>query len=337
MSLLPMRKLIILLSCILVSLVPAARAESIYSMILDGKLKEASDSLSSSSTASLRDGNRLFYLSLLESDGTKAAQLMEAALLASVAPVFREEIHYRLAQYYFAEGDMERLGRIVSDYRSMWENGRYLSDMLRFSVYVDQNAGAFEAAVRQVDRYLMLFPEGDPAQLGVIDKARVMMNFNKRVGSDKLLRKLARDKQGIGVPQALYLLALESVRTRRTDDAVFYYNLLREGYPSAVGLDALIDRMMDISTSESADDAAARLTGTFYSVQVGVFSEKDNAKRQADLFKTYGKKVEIKTKTISNIEYRVVYVGRFQSYDDAVKFKRRLEANHDAVYQVAAR
>ena len=163
------------------------------------------------------------------------------------------------------------------------------------------------------------------------------MNFNKRIGSDKLLRKLAREKRGVGVPQALYLLGLESVRAKRTDDAVFYYNLLREGYPSAVGLDALIDKMMDVSTSASADDAAARLTGTFYSVQVGVFSEKKNADKQAEVFKAYDRKVEIKTKTISNVKYRVVYVGRFQSYEDAVSFKKRLESNHDEVYQVVAR
>jgi len=332
-----MKKLLTLLVCTLLTLAAPTAAESIYSMIRSGKLQEATDSLSSSSTASLRDGNRLFYFSLLESDGAKSAQLMEASLQASVAPIFREEIYYRLAQYYFARGDIERLARNVRDYRSRWENGRYIREMLRFSVFIDQSSGAFEAAVRQVDRYLLMFSEGDASQLGVIDKARVMMNFNKRIGSDKLLRKLAREKQGVGVPQALYLLGLESVRAKRTDDAVFYYNLLREGYPSAVGLDALIDKMMDVSTSASADDAAARLTGTFYSVQVGVFSEKKNADKQAEVFKAYDRKVEIKTKTISNVKYRVVYVGRFQSYEDAVSFKKRLESNHDEVYQVVAR
>ncbi len=332
-----MKKLLTFLVCTLLALAAPTAAESIYSMIRSGKLQEATDSLSSSSTASLRDGNRLFYFSLLESDGAKSAQLMEASLQASVAPIFREEIYYRLAQYYFARGDIERLARNVRDYRSMWENGRYISEMLRFSVFVDQSSGAFEAAVRQVDRYLLMFSEGDASQLGVIDKARVMMNFNKRVGSDKLLRKLAREKQGIGLPQALYLLGLEALRTKRTDDAVFYYNLLREGYPSAVGLDALIDKMMDVSTSASADDAAARLTGTFYCVQVGVFSEKENADKQAEVFKAYDKKVEIKTKTISGVKYRVVYVGRFQSYEDAVSFKKRIESNHDEVYQVVAR
>ena len=332
-----MKKLLILLVCASLALAAPASAESIYSMIRSGKLQEAADSLSSSSTASLRDGNRLFYLSLLEPDGARSAQLMEASLQASVAPIFREEIYFRLAQYYFAVGNVDRLAQAVREYRSKWENGRYLGEILRYSVYVDQNSGAFEAAVRQADRYLLMFTEGDASQLGVIDKARVMMSFKKRVGSDKLLRKLAREKKGIGVPQALYLLALEAVRNKRTDDAVFYYNLLREGYPSAVGLDALIDRMMDVPTSGSADDEAARLTGTFYSIQVGVFSEKKNADRQADIFETYGKKVEVKTKTISKVKYRVVYVGRFQSYDDAVAFKKRLESNHDEVYQVVAR
>ena len=164
-----MKKLLTLLVCTLLTLAAPTAAESIYSMIRSGKLQEATDSLSSSSTASLRDGNRLFYFSLLESDGAKSAQLMEASLQASVAPIFREEIYYRLAQYYFARGDIERLARNVRDYRSRWENGRYISEMLRFSVFIDQSSGAFEAAVRQVDRYLLMFSEGDASQLGVID------------------------------------------------------------------------------------------------------------------------------------------------------------------------
>ena len=62
-----------------------------------GKLEEAADSLSGVSTASTRDGNKLFFLSLIEGSADRAAQLMEAALNTSVAAVYRQEIYYRLA------------------------------------------------------------------------------------------------------------------------------------------------------------------------------------------------------------------------------------------------
>lgn len=314
-----------------------AQADNIYSLIVNGNLKQASDSLSSASTASLRDGNRLFYLSLLESSADKSAQLMEAALNAAVAAAYREEIYFRLANYYFLKGDLKKLERIVNDYRALWEVGQYRGQMLRFSILVDQMAQAYESAVRQTDRYLLEYAEGDPAQWGIIDKARVMTNYQKRIGADKLLRKLSREKSGPGVPQALYMLARRAVENKRTDDAVFYYNILREGYPSAIGLDALVDNMATMLPPDTGDAAAEKLTGTYYSIQVGVFSQRDNAKQQAKIFSKYDQKVDIETKTISNVEYRVVYVGRFQNYDAAFKFKKMLEASHNEVFQVVAR
>ena len=59
-------------------------ADDIYSLISRGHLKEATEALSAVSTAMMRDGNTLFFQSLLETDAAKSADLMEAALRTSV-------------------------------------------------------------------------------------------------------------------------------------------------------------------------------------------------------------------------------------------------------------
>jgi hypothetical protein len=225
---------------------------------------------------------------------------------------------------------------MVNQYHTRWENGQYDSEMLRFSILVDQMAQAHESAVSQADLYLKEYADGNPAQWGIIDKARVMQAFGKEIAASKLLEKLAREKSGPGIPQALYLLTMDAVKDQRADDAVFYYNILREGYPSAVGLDALMQKMAAMSVADT-DDAAEKRTGTYYSVQVGVFSQSDNAKQQAKIFGKYDQKVDIETKTISGKQYRVVYIGRFPTYEAAHKFKETLEANHNEVFQVVAR
>ncbi len=332
-----MKKALFLITSVALALSTSCRADIIYSLITKGDLDQARDSLSSTSTASLRDGNRLFYLSLLEPSADKTAQLMEAALNASVSAAYREEIYLRLAQYYFVQGDLKKLERAVNDYRALWEAGKYRREILRLSILVDEMVPAYESAVRQADRYLLEYSEGDPAQWGIIDKARVMLEYRKQIGATKLLRKLSREKSGPGVPQALYMLVDGAVKNKRTDDAVFYYNILREGYPSAVGLDALVEEMAGMSSLDADDAEAEKLTGTFYSVQVGVFSKKENAKRQAKIFSRYDQKVEVKTKTISNKKYRVVYVGHFQTYDAALQFKKMLETGHNEVFQIVAR
>ncbi len=316
-----------------VSVYPAG----IYSLIQEGRIAEARDSLSSLSTASTRGGNRLFYQALLERDAREAAALLEAALNASVDADYRQEIHLRLAQYYYLAHRLDKLQKVIIDYKVTWPDGEYTDLMIRYSVLVDQEAGQYESALRQVDQYLLQHTADDDAQWGQLDKARVLRRHGKEIGADKLLRELSRAKSGPGVAPALYLLTIDAVKNRNSDDAVFYYNLLREGYPAAIGLNALVDRMAVLSSDFGQDREADRLTGTFYSVQVGVFADHGNAKDMAGRFKKHGYEVDIRDKRISNVTYNVVYVGRFPSFNEAAACKTRLEAEHQEAFQVVAR
>ncbi len=312
-------------------------AENIYSLIKKGQLKEATDSLSRIATAATRDGNTLFFQSLIEPDAANAARMMETALNSSVAVSYRQEVYYRLAQYYLINSDVENLSRVVNEYRMHWETGKYEQQMHRFSIFIDEIEGDYQSALKQADRYHVRFGKGEASQWGRIDRARILKADGKAIGAQKLLRELSREKKGIGIPQALYLLAVDAVERKRTEDAVFYYNLLREGYPMSIGLDVLVDRISGISQGYDEGDQAERITGTFYSVKVGVFSVKGNAKKQANLFKGYDQKVEIKDKNISGKKYHVVYVGRFSAYRDAYQLRITLENAHNEVYQVVPR
>jgi tetratricopeptide (TPR) repeat protein len=314
-----------------------AGAADTYELITNGRIREAADSLARYTTASTRDGNILFLQALIEPDADKSGQLMEAALKADLTLEYREETLFRLAQYYFVNGDFLEMARVVNEYRTRWEAGRYDPEMRRLSILADEKSRQFDRALDQIDKYLVRNPDGDANQWGEIDKARVMLLSNKRIGAVKMLRSLSRKSNGPGVAQALYLLATDALANKQFDDAVFFYNLLREAYPSAVGLDALVESLGDNSAPSTNDNTAEKLTGTYYSVKVGVFSEKDNARRQQDIFKTYGKPIDIESKGISGKTYHVVYVGRFTSYSDAVLFKETLESNHREAYQVVAR
>ncbi|MBD3403600.1 hypothetical protein GF420_11945 [candidate division GN15 bacterium] len=333
-----MKKFITLFIGIILLFGTAKSAEStIYELIVRGELAAAEDSLSRYASAATRDGDILFFQALIEPNAAESARLMEAALKASVSIRYRQELFYRLAQYYLVTDQFKQLARVVNEYRTYWESGEFDREMTRLSILVDEEAGRRESALRQVDRYLVEYSDGEPSQWGRIDKARLMFAQKKRIGAIEMLRALTREQRGPGIPQALYLLAIDAYERERYDDAVFYYNILREAYPQSVGLDVLIDRLGSIPDKARSDNTAEQLTGTYYSVKVGVFSEGDNARRQRDLFEKYGKTVDIGSKTISGKSYHVVYVGRFSTYNDALQFKTTLEANHGEVYQVVAR
>ncbi len=327
-------------------------AESIYGLITKGQIQQAEDSLSSLTSSELRDGNMLFYASLIESDAGKSADLMRAALRSSVSPIHREEIYNLLAEYYYLQGEFDELRAVLLDYLTLWESGRHRGHMMRLATLVDERTGALEAARRQAERYLLHYPEGDEVQWGLIDKARLMAASGQEVAADDILRRLSRKADGPGVPMALTLLAQQAIAANRSEDALFCYNLLRDGYPAAVGLDALAEKLSGLPTgatpapqspagdtgeSPSSDETEPSAAGPVYSVRVGVFSVPENARRQADRFAEYGRAVDIVNRTLGGSNYRVVLVGQFPDYHSAAAFKHKLEQEHNEVYLVVTR
>jgi len=328
-----MKAVLFIVIALLLAHADKSAGESLYDLIQSGRLEAARDSISRAATASARDGDLLFCQSLLEPDGGEAVKQMQAALAASAGVRFQEEIYYRLAQYYLLQKDYARLADLVAEYNARWEKGRFYGPMIRLSALVDEARTHYDAALRQCDRYLISYNSGPEAQWGLVDKARIMRSHDKGIGSDEMLKQLSKEKDGEGIPQALYLLGAEAVRRHRADDAIFFYNLMRESYPGAVGQDQLVTALGELPEQKS-DTRAEKITGTYYTVKVGVFSSSANARRQADLFKDYGKKINIDTKTISGVKYHVVYVGQFQDYRDALAFKTQLESTHNEVFQV---
>lgn len=327
---------IILLSAILTSGV-SLQARDLFKLIQEGRLTEVSDSLSRLATAATRDGDLIFFRSLIETDAEISAQLMETALKSTLTHSYRQQVYYRLANYYLLKRDYPSLSRVVNEYRAAYESGAYEQEMMRLSILADELQGSFELAQRQADRYSVRFSRGAEDQWGRLDRARIMMAHKKQIGAIRLLQKLSREKHGVGVPQSLYLLAQDAIKHSRTEDAVFYFNLLKEAYPAAIGLETLSAQLGTLSSGYHTGNAADLLTGTYYTIKVGVFSKKSNANKQVDLFKSMGYKVTIAAKNISGKKYHVVYVGRFSDYEEAAAIKRHLETSQGEVYQVISR
>lgn len=332
-----MRSLVIILLLVVLAGGTSLTAKDLYKLIQAGRLAEVRDSLSQMATAATRDGDLIFFQSLIETDAERSAELMETALKSTLTHSYRQQVYYRLANYYLLKRDYPGLSRIVNSYRSDYESGAYEQEMMRLSILADELQGNLELAQRQADRYSVRFSKGVDSQWGRLDRARIMMANKKKVGAIRLLEKLSREKHGVGVPQSLYLLAQNAIKHSRTEDAVFYFNLLKEAYPAAIGLDALSVQLGALSNSYRTDNMAELITGTYYTVKVGVFTKKANAQGLKDLFESMGHTVSVQGKNISGRRYHVVYVGRFSDYEEAVALKKHLETTQGEVYQVISR
>lgn len=311
-------------------------AVDVIELIRTGQIEAARKEIARSETAVRRDGDLLYYRALIETEGAQSYQFLEAAGRAELAPEFREDNIYRMALYAQAAGDYEKLAGIAEDYLHRWERGKYRREILRLAAMANQALGQAEKA-DLYRRRIMRENEGLKYEnLGLIDEAFRLYLDKKYIEAQRICRRLRRCGDDEIVVPALYMLSRYALEQKRVDDAILYYNLLKEGYPEAIGLDDLVEEFGQVKKS-TEDSRAEQITGTVYSVQVGVFSVKDNARTMARRMEAYGEDVEISEKNVSDKMYYVVYVGRFTSTDKAMAFKIKLEQNENEAFHVVAR
>jgi len=321
---------------IIFTFLSATVSAGILDLIEEGRLDEARRLMDNEASATLRNGNNLYFQAMLESEGEKSKQFLEAAFKAEMSPEYLEDNIRRMTYFYLASNDYEKTVSNAQAYLQFWEDGRHRSEMQRLYAYAlymrdDSDEGG------KIRRNLIRENENGPVgEIGRLDQASEFYRQKEFIKAQNICRSLAGSKYDYVVPPSLFMLSYYSLEQKRIDDAILYYNILKEGYPDAVGLSDLIDRFSDLKTSPTNHDAE-EITGTVYSVKAGVFSIKKNANNLKDRLKQYGEKVEVKKKRISDKNYYVVYVGRFVSSQEAMSFKVRLETHENEVYQVVAR
>ncbi len=307
----------------------------LINLIHQGNLEEARAMMDRNTTAARRDGQLLFGQALLEPSGDKSLQLLETAQQTGVPVSDAEDLLYQKCMYFLAAGSPEKVIEITVDYLQRWENGHYRKEILRLQAWAYEAMKDYPAASRIND---ILSREDANGQSGLdarLIQANALIQQKKSVEALKGLKKLIKSQDGDIAASALYLLCLSNLDQRKSDDALFYYNLLKEEFPEAVGLDDLTDRLSQVETA-GGDESAEKITGTTYSVQVGTFSVKENAGKMAERMKKYSKSVKMIEKTISGKIYYVVIVGKFLSSEKAMTFKAQLETSENETFQVIA-
>jgi tetratricopeptide (TPR) repeat protein len=330
-----MRRSIIFLLLVLVGAGQLA-AEDLMKMIGEGRLDDARRNIAGQSSASRRDGTLLYAQAMLEADGSNSFQFLQAAAEAALPPTLAQEEFYLSTLYFLAAERYGELADSAEVYLRRWENGKYRGVMLRMAALARSKTNQQDKSDRWYGLIIKEEPDGLYGGLARLDKFQFLYQQKKYDEARKIYRKLSGMKfEEVAVP-ALYLGSLMALEQNRIDDAIFDYNLLKEQYSKAIGMEDLEDRFSDIRATAD-NQSAEKITETIYSVQVGVFSIKANAETMVTRMKSYGQSVEKKEKIISGKKYFVVYVGRFTSSEKAMALKARLETAEKESFQVVAR
>jgi tetratricopeptide (TPR) repeat protein len=320
----------------LLFLVLPVKSETILEKIDKGKISEARDEIGRSSSAAVRDGNLLFYQALIEPEGEVSEQFLDASVRAGLDPELLERNTYLSAQYYLASGNNEKAAATARAYLQRWENGKYRPQILRIASYAfnleaqEDNASRLNSNMVRENRGQMY------GYLGEIDNAYRLYREKDYTEAQNICRRLTNSGYPEVSAPAMYMLSKYSIEQKRVDDAILYYNLLKERYENAIGVADLVDRFANLDNIQS-DASAEKITGSVYSIQVGVFSEQDNARDYAKYMKKFGENVDVSNKIVDGKKYYVVYIGKFLNTRDALSFKTRLEAAEGQAFQIIAR
>lgn len=330
-----------LLICALALFLPsfgqASDSDDIYQAIQRGKWREAEDRLSQLKDVN-SDGNLLFLSGLLERSADRAAKFLERALDRSVAVKYQEEIYFRLAHYYLQMDKMSRVSDITNEYRTRFEKGKYRVAMARIRILAEELNGDRNAALGLNERYLKQFSKGEAAEWGKVDLARILLGARgDQTGVDEFL-DLYSGRSAIAVPQAMVVLGQYHLEKGEVEDAMRCYELLREEYPSAIGLDHLAlqlgqsDRGQVTASKTKAERVVA--SADKYAIQAGAFSSETFAKEQIERLKRERLVTRVERKVVEGKTLWVVLVGDYKDLRSADEARLKLQKRYGETYEV---
>jgi len=105
------------------------------------------------------------------------------------------------------------------------------------------------------------------------------------------------------------------------------YEKLRQSYPNSPYLVHEVPRSVD-READADEKLGAGSEGSTFAVQVGAFSTVENANKQKRFFHNVGYPVEILNKVKRGKSYYLVWIGSFNSYDEARKFGSEMKRRY---------
>jgi tetratricopeptide (TPR) repeat protein len=195
--------------------------------------------------------------------------------------------------------------------------------------------GQSDSALHRFEQVVRLSPQSDWAQWGQLGRGDCFFadqDYRRAVAEYELVLDAYRYSEAF--PFALSGLARSFARLGDPERALLYRNLLREKYPHSVeSAGELLEAELSAEETEKGS-RAEHFAGVRYTIQLGVFREKENAFRLRAKFREQGYSVKIRSKIIGGKEYRAVHLGSFASHQEALKLKEKLESQTGESYRI---
>ena len=154
------------------------------------------------------------------------------------------------------------------------------------------------------------------------------------VSAERILLKIPRQyPDSEHVPRAINMLMQAMLVTGKADTAKMYLDVFKKRWK---------DLDVDLPVPDSEKDVEDIISDILdnkdaFTIQIGAFGSKDNAKRQRDVFKERGYRVSLGKKDVAGNTLHLVWIGQYSSYGEALSEARILKAKFGVNYGIIDR
>ena len=151
------------------------------------------------------------------------------------------------------------------------------------------------------------------------------------ISAERTLLRIPRQyPESEHVKRAINLLMQSMLVTGKSDTARMYLQVFEKRWGD---LAVDVDFPPEISSSTEERSKKDRKKAQF-TIQIGAFGSKDNAKKQREVFRGRGYDVNLGNKKIAGNTLHLVWVGKYSTYDEALDTARTLKAKYGVNYGI---
>ncbi len=213
----------------------------------------------------------------------------------------------------YIETDGERATQLYQQFIQRFPNSEYTDNALLKLAQYYYAVGSYIAAREYLDNLIDQFPNSPAIPLAKYSAARCLLAMGYYDSAEKELKEFIKK-----FPNSPYkIMAQQELNLPREQDQ-------SESAAKETAADKnKFDKLIQFSQGQGQ-----------YTLQIGAFGKRDNAAKLKESFSQKGYDVEITTKYLSDQLLYLVWIGEFETEEQAVRFGADLKNRYDITFQV---
>jgi len=303
------------------------------------ELEKAREFLISFLESNPQSREALFYLGKIHFDGDSSLKYLSQAIDLTQRGEKSAEALLWMSKHSFLNASYSVTLEQTIEFRKRFKQSLFMPEILWLSGCSYLVSGYTDSAEQQFGRVLEEFPGSKWASwalLGLGDCFFFKKEFDQAIHQYSRLIDQYTDSDAL--PLSLISLCRSYIEIKDGDNALLYYNLYQDRFPPGIlEQEKVIDRIRVELSEKIKKEKRERRKPDKYTIQVGLFSDKDQADREYRRFESRGYTSRILDVTQDGKTFWRVEVGIFDSQKNAESFKNKLEKTFRKTYKVISR